>query len=393
MQIRVSRWRVRNKLQEERELDELEIRERVSKYHQENVSMMLTWVGIEDELAAHLCDYKNVLADLSNPSAENWPLVRAALLHISQSDSLSLDHNRWLGEEIFTGFDEKGKDYLYYLTPDTRQDRPAPLLHLQEKFPITHEITPREATNYYSRTTLAVLVRRKDPEQAIALLEESDSVFDPRVRYFHPGEEHGFSLERDMDRLPILYERVGRFEDALKYRAVSFSHFGWGEHPADIAIRRLNGWLDQLTESGSAREVTRCLDTIYEWLDKANDADGHQRDDLAECPATTRQFWAWYYGQAHCGKAHIEIFASRRDRGRRVGQLLARRRSTLRRRSGTLGPVPSAGPDILQLVRSGICQPNNDRIRPTRDKTLECPSTPASESPEQPLLGHTRGIR
>ena len=285
-------------MQEERELDELEIRERVSKYHQENISMMLTWVGIEDELAAHLGNYKNVLADLSSPSAEDWPLVRAALLHISQSDSLSLDHNRWLGEEIFAGFEEKGKDYLYYLTVDTRRDRPAPPLHPQERFPITHKITPREATYYYSRTALAVLVRRKDPEQAIALLEETDSVFDPRVRYSHPGEEHGFSLERDMDRLPILYERVGRFEDALKYKAVSFSHFGWGEHPTDIAVRRLDGWLDQLTESGGAGEVTRCLDTIYEWLYKAGDADEHQRDDLAECPTTTRQFWAWYYGQA-----------------------------------------------------------------------------------------------
>ena len=208
--------------------------------------MMLTWVGIEDELAAHLGNYKNVLADLSSPSAEDWPLVRAALLHISQSDSLSLDHNRWLGEEIFAGFEEKGKDYLYYLTVDTRRDRPAPLLHPQERFPITHKITPREATYYYSRTALAVLVRRKDPEQAIALLEETDSVFDPRVRYSHPGEEHGFSLERDMDRLPILYERVGRFEDALKYKAVSFSHFGGGSTPL---ILRFAGWTAGWTNS------------------------------------------------------------------------------------------------------------------------------------------------
>ena len=285
-------------MQEEQELDEQEIKRRVFLYHQENVSMMLKWVGINDDQATHLGDYRNVLADLSEPSVDNWSLARAALLHVSQSDSLSLEHNRWLGEEIITGFEKNAQDYLYYLTLDTRRDRPNPQVHLQERYPIYQEVTAREATYYYSRIALAILVKRKDPDQAIALLEETDSIFDPRVRFFHPGEEHRFSLDREMDRLPILYERVGRFEDSLKYKAVSFSHFGWGEHPADIALRRLNGWLEQLSESGGASEVMRCLDTIYEWLDRASDVDGHQRDNVGECPITTRQFWAWYYGQA-----------------------------------------------------------------------------------------------
>ena len=49
-------------MQEERELDEQEIRRRVSSYHQEYVSMMLRWVGIDDDCAAYLSDYRNVLA-------------------------------------------------------------------------------------------------------------------------------------------------------------------------------------------------------------------------------------------------------------------------------------------------------------------------------------------
>ena len=283
-------------MQEEQQLDEHEIRRRISDSHQEHVSMMLTWVGIEEERAASLGDFRNVMEELADPSPDDWPLVRAALLHIAQSDNLQSEYSRWLGQEISTGFETDACDNLRYLTLYTQRDRPDPRSHLEERYPIHHEITPREATYYYSRAALAVLVRRNDPHQAIELLEDVDSIFEHRVRYFHPGEGHGFSLERQMDRLPALYERVGRFEDALKFTSLSFAHFGWGIHPADVAVRRLNGWVNQLTESGGVSEVERCLDTIYEWLDRASDADDQERDHVGECPTTTRQFWAWYYG-------------------------------------------------------------------------------------------------
>ena len=123
-------------MQEEQKLDEQEIKRRVFLYHQENVSMMLKGVGIDDDRAAHLGDYRNVLAELSDPSADNWPLARAALLHVSQSDSLSFEHNQWLGEEIITGFEKDAQDYLYYLTLDTRRNRPNPQVHLHERHPI-----------------------------------------------------------------------------------------------------------------------------------------------------------------------------------------------------------------------------------------------------------------
>ena len=139
-------------------------------------------------------------------------------------------------------------------------------------------------------------MRGDDPHQAIELLEDVDSIFDPRVRYFLPGEADRFSLEREMNRLPALYERVGRFEDALKFASISFPNFAWGTQPADVAVRRLNGWVDQLTESGGVSEVERCLDKTYQWLDRASNADGQERDHVGECPTTTRQFWAWYYG-------------------------------------------------------------------------------------------------
>ena len=37
---------------------------------------------------------------------------------------------------------------------------------------------------------------------------------------------------------------------------------------------------------------------IYEWLDAASEVDDKERDHIGECPTTTRQFWAWYYGRA-----------------------------------------------------------------------------------------------
>ena len=70
-------------MQEEHQLDEQEIKQWVFNHHKDNVSMMLTWVGIEEARAAYLGDYRNVLAAMADPSTDDWPLVRAALLHIS----------------------------------------------------------------------------------------------------------------------------------------------------------------------------------------------------------------------------------------------------------------------------------------------------------------------
>ena len=282
---------------DEQEMDEGELKGRVLTHHQEDVSRRLTWVGIEEDRAVHLAAYNNVLRGLADPSRDDWALLRAAMLHIALSESLNREHNRWLGEEIFASFEKEAQDCLYDLTLDTRRDRPAPQFDPEEMFP-NHHMTAREATYYYSRAALAVLVSNSDPGQAIELFEELDSLFSPHIRFHLPGAARGLRLERELDRLPVLYERVGRFEDALRFTSVSFTHYGWNVHPADVAIRRLDGWLDRLSESAGVAEVERCLDTIYEWLDAASEVDDVERDHIGECPTTTRQFWAWYYGNA-----------------------------------------------------------------------------------------------
>ena len=282
---------------DEQEMDEKELKGLVLTYHQEDVSRRLTWVGIEEDRAVHFAAYNNVLRGLADPSPDDWALLRAAMLHIALSESLNRDHNRWLGEEIFASFEREAERHLYYLTLETRRDRPAPQFDPEEMFP-NHHMTTREATYYYSRAALAVLVSKSDPEQAIELFEELDSIFAPRMRFHLPGADHSLYLDRELDRLPALYERVGRFEDALRFTSVSFTHYGWNVHPADVAIRRLDGWLNRLSESGGIAEVERCLDMIYEWLDTTSEVDDEERDHIGECPTTTRQFWAWYYGNA-----------------------------------------------------------------------------------------------
>ena len=282
---------------DEQEMDEQELKRRVLKYHQKSVSRGLTWVGIEEDRAVYLGSYRNVLRDLADPSPDDWELLRAAMLHVALSESLNKEHSRWLGEEIFAGFEKEAQQCLYYLTLDTMRDGPALRFDPEEMYP-NHHMTAREATYYYSRAALAVLVSKSDPGQAIELFQELNSTFTPRIRFHLPGVGHSLYLERELDRLPILYERVGRFEDALRFTSVSFTLFGWNADSANVAIRRLDGWLNRLSESSGAAEVERCLDTIYEWLDAASEVDDVERDHIGECPTTTRQFWAWYYGNA-----------------------------------------------------------------------------------------------
>ena len=278
-------------------MDEQELKQRVLTYHQEDVSYRLTRVGVEEDRAAHLGDYDNVLRELTDPSPSDWALLRAAMLHATLSESLNMEHNRWLGEEIFTRFENNAERHLYYLTLDTHPDRPSPRFDPEDRFPY-HHMTAREAAWYYSRAALAVLVSHSDPDRAIELFEELDSVLAPRIRFLLPGAEYSLYLERELERLPVLYERVGRFEDALSSTSASFTQFGQNAHSADVAIRRLDGWLNQLCQSGGVAEVERCLDVIYVWMDAASEVDDQERGHIGHCPTTTRQFWAWYYGNA-----------------------------------------------------------------------------------------------
>ena len=113
-----------------------------------------------------------------------------------------------------------------------------------------------------------------------------------------PGSDHSLWAQEELGRLPTLYERVERFEDALNVTPISFDHVGSKTSSCDVACRRLQGWLNQLSRSGSVSTVERCLDMIYGWLDGAGDVDDEERDHVEECSTATRQFWAWYYGNA-----------------------------------------------------------------------------------------------
>ena len=259
--------------------------------------MYLSWAGIEEKRAVHLADHNNVVRDLADCSPDDWALVRAAGHHIAESESLNLEHNRWLGLEIRTRFEQEGRHRLLRLIQETRRDRPVLRPEPQEMFP-HHQLTAREATHYYSRAALALLVSGNDPNQAIELFEELSSIFDPRIRILLPGSDHSLWPRQEFDRLPVLYERVERFEDALNFTPISFGYAGSKTSSCDVACRRLEGWLGQLSGSGGVSAVERCLDMIYGWLDGAGDVDAEERDHVGECPTATRQFWAWYYGNA-----------------------------------------------------------------------------------------------
>ena len=273
-------------------------------YHQEHVSMRLTLYDMDGERAAYLGDYINVVRDLANLDPDDWGLVRAAMLHILISQEYVYEHNRGIGQKILVCFKQKAQQPLYYLTLDTSRNWPTPQFGREEIYP-RHQMTVREATYYYSRAALAVLVSEDDPARAIELFESIDDIFVPGVYYRLPEMNNSNvpdSLRRDLvlGRLPVLYERVKRFEDALNLTYPSFDYPGPGIGAAscDIAIRRLEGWLSQLSEASGIAGVERFLDLIYGWLDKASDVDEEERDHLGDCPTATRQFWAWYYGNA-----------------------------------------------------------------------------------------------
>ena len=221
-------------------MDEQDSKHYILENHQDRVSLYLSWGGIEEKRAVYLADHNNVVRDLAECSPDDWSLARAAGHHIAGSESLVLEHNRWLGQEILATFEEETHHHLFRLVRETRSDRPVLRPDHQEMFP-QHRLTAREATHYYSRAALALLVSRSDPNRAIELFEELSSIIDPRIRILLPEGDHSLWPHRELDRLPTLYERVERFEDALNVTPISFDHVGSKTSSCEVACRRLEG--------------------------------------------------------------------------------------------------------------------------------------------------------
>ena len=278
-------------------MDEQDINQLILESYQDRVSRDLSWAGIGEKRAVYLADHNNVVRDLADCSPDDWVLVRAAMHHIAGCGNLNLTYNSWLGREILASFEQETHYHLLHLVQETRSDRPVLWPDPEEQFP-TYRLTAREATHYYSRAALAFLVSRNDPHQAIALLEELNSILDPRIRILLPESNHSLWPRQEWDRLRILYERVERFEDALNFTPITFNQVGSTISSCDVACRWLEGWLSQLSGPGGVSAVERCLDMIYGWLDAAGDVDDEEREHVGECPTATRQFWAWYYGNA-----------------------------------------------------------------------------------------------
>ena len=167
-----------------------------------------------------------------------------------------------------------------------------------ERYRPVYQLTPRDATVYYSSLALARLVSEDNPNQSIELLETIKGFFDPSGDYHLPEDKYRLDPPNELQLLPDLYERVERFEDSLSLTTPSSGFPFGGPEDCDAAIRRLNGWLDELLRSGGIGEVQRFLDQIYKWLQQANEIDNENREDISGCSNNTRQYWAWYYGYA-----------------------------------------------------------------------------------------------
>ena len=269
-------------------VDEFTAEQWVERQHQDFVGMALRMPGLDESRAAYLSDYANVLRELPNSNARDWDVVLATALHSGYSD---------LGREaIFTILVGQALEHVHRLMIDTEGDQPNLALGPNQR-PADVSVTPVGRTYIYSRIAAAILVERSQPEFAIQLHESVVTLFPrsstDRVELYPFWLAPGLSFRR----LVGLYERVGRFEDAL---GLSIPQIGYSSSEPDkgysSAIRRFNGWIEQVLESGAIDDTKRLLDAIQSVILKVPGNDQETRKTLNECPPETRQYWAWFYG-------------------------------------------------------------------------------------------------
>ena len=259
-------------------------------------------LGVDEERIAYLCNHNNVLSDLPSASAEDWDLAFATAAQVLRLIYPGYDREK---------FREENLAHIERLISETESDRPEVQLEWSE-IQAHYAAHPRWGTYIYSRIAKASVIHHDDHEQAIQLYDEVLVFFDedtkPEIR----------------DELIYLYYRVGRYEDALKLLLQDPSALFPAEEWSGFLFATFTDWLERLSRSGGIAEVKRFLDLIYKvddyiyedsrGIDKmlhrfiemisvlddesVEGIDKERRERLRGWLIETRQYWAWFYGNA-----------------------------------------------------------------------------------------------
>ena len=255
------------------------------------VERQLHRLEIDEARARFLSDPGLVISALQDSTPQQWDLPYAAYVHAALVANSPSDY--FVG--ILNNLREHGLEQLEVLVLDTEHDRPT-IDAGSEGSEVDQPVRPEWITYVYSRVAAAILVADHDPQHAIRLNEpvsESLKALD-QIRTWQ--RTFPFSLSMLRERLPILYERVGRFEDALNSSLPVTSRFSDTSEQYEIAVRRFNGWAVRLADTCAVPEVKRSLDLMYGVMQRVSEVDRLEREQLGDCPPDTRQFWAWLYG-------------------------------------------------------------------------------------------------
>ena len=249
-----------------------------------------SWMG--EGRAAYLSNHENVLRDLPSATAQDWDLALATMVHLAP---------QYVPEhDLYGEFRLHILEHVKRLVAKTSANRPILNLSWNETR-VQHPFDSYWSTYIFARVSMAVLAEQSDPEYAVQLYESISTLFPPFVSDEMTGVP--FLLAQDLvrPRLAVLYERVGRCEDALSLLIPGPREIGGLPSSTEQfrpVLRNFNGWLDQLLQSVGVVETKRYLDLIYRLIQKVHGIDQEEREELRDCHPDTKQFWAWYYGWA-----------------------------------------------------------------------------------------------
>ena len=248
------------------------------------------WMG--EGRAAYLSNHENVLRDLPSATAQDWELALATMVHLAP---------QYVPEhDLYGEFRSDILEHVERLVAKTSANRPVLNLAWNETR-VRHPFDPCWSTYIFARVSMAVLAEKSDPEYAVQLYESISTLFPPFVRDEITGVPFLLAPDLVRPRLAVLYERVGRCEEALSLLIPGPRETGGLPSSTEQfrpVLRNFNCWLDQLLQSVGVVETKRYLDLIYRLMQKVHAIDQEEREELRECRPDTKQFWAWYYGWA-----------------------------------------------------------------------------------------------